>query len=344
MRQIHEGGQRMTKIAFLIPILASMPLLAEVSGTVANRTTGQPQAGVTVTLYKFGQGGMEPVASTKTDAAGAFHMSQDAGGQGPSMVRVEVDHVVYNHMMPPGTPTTGIAMDVYNASKRQPADVKVSKHMLLFQPGGGQMTVNETYLVDNNGKTTWFDPTAGTLPFYLPAAAAGKVDINATAPDGMPVPVPSDKGQGTDTYVTKFEIKPGETRIDLTYTVPYTEGAAYGGRVVTKDDNTYLIAPKGVTMQSPGLQDLGNEPRSGAHIYGLNTPSYIVKLTGAVDASASAQAADNPAAQDSAQPDSGPQIEPIMPRIYSRAGLILGLALGILGLGFALLYRARVNQ
>ena len=336
----------MKKIAFLIPVFVCLPLAAEVAGTVVNRTTGQPQAGATVTLYKFGQGGMEPVASTKTDAAGAFRMAQDAGGQGPSMVRVEVDHVVYNHMMPPGTPTTGMAMDVYNASKRQPADVKVSKHMILFQPGGGQMTVSETYLIDNTGKTTWFDPAAGTLPFYLPAAAAGKVEVTATAPDGMPVPAPSDKTARPDTYAAKFEIKPGETRIDLSYAVPYTEGAAYGGHVATQDENTYLIAPKGVTMRSPGLQDLGNEPRTGAHIYGLNSDSYIVKLTGAVEASPSSAPADDSAAppQDSAGQDSGPQIEQIMPRIYSRAGLILGLALGILALGFALLYRAQGNQ
>jgi len=124
--------------------------------------------------------------------------------------------------------------------------------------------------------------------------------------------------------------------------VPYTEGAAYGGHVATKDDNTYLIAPKGVTMQSPGLQDLGNEPRTGAHIYGLNSDSYIVKLTGAVEEAASASSA--PADDTAAQQDSGPQIEQIMPRIYSRAGLILGLALGILALGFALLYRAQGNQ
>ena len=336
----------MKKIAFLIPALVCLPLAAEVSGTVANRTTGQPQAGTTVTLYKFGQGGMEPVASTRTDAAGAFRLAQDAGGQGPSMVRVEVDHVVYNRMMPPGTPTTGLAIDIYNASQRQPADVKVSKHMILFQPGGGQMTVNETYLIDNKGKTTWFDPAAGTLEFYLPRAAGGKVEVTATAPDGMPVPAPSDKTARPDTYAAKFEIKPGETRIDLSYAVPYTEGAPYGGHVVTKDENTYLIAPKGVTLESPGLQDLGAEPRTEAHIYGLNSESYVVKLTGAVEASAASPPADDTAAssQDSGSQDSGPQIEQIMPRIYSRAGLILGLALGILTLGFALLYRAQGNQ
>ncbi|MGP8245164.1 MAG: hypothetical protein ACLQVN_11690 [Bryobacteraceae bacterium] len=330
----------MKKIALLFPILACLPLMAEVSGTVVNRTTGQPQVGATVTLYKFGQGGMEAVASAKTDAAGAFRIAQDAGGQGPSMLRVEVDNVTYNHMCPPGTPTTGVTFDVYNASKRQPADVKVSKHMILFQPSGGQMTVSETYLVDNTGKTTWFDPDAGTLPFYLPAAAGRKVEISATAPDGMAVPAPSAKTARADTYAAKFEIKPGETRIDLSYAAPYTEGAAYAGRVATKDENTYLIAPKGVTLEAQGLQDLGSEPRTQARIYGLNASSYSVKLTGAVDTAAAAPAE---SADDSAAQDSGPQIEQIMPRIYSRAGLILGLALGILTLGFVLLYRAQGN-
>lgn len=332
----------MKKIALLFPVLACMPLMAEVSGAVINRTSGQPQAGATVTLYKFGQGGMEPVASAKTDATGVFRIAQDANGRGPAMVRVEIDHVTYNHMMPPGTPTTGVTVEVYNVSQRQPADVKVSKHMILFQPGGGQMTVNETYLIDNTGRTTWFDPAAGTLPFYLPATAAGKVEITATAPDGMAVPAPSAKTARADTYAARFEIKPGETRIDLAYAVPYTEGAPYAGRVATKDDNTYLIAPKGITLEAAGLQDLGAEPRTQAHIYGLNAAAYSVKLTGTVDVAVAPGPAE-PADDSAGQQESGPQIDTIMPRIYSRAGLILGLALGILSLGFVLLYRAQGN-
>ena len=34
------------------------------------------------------------------------------------------------------------------------AATKVGKHMILFEPGGGQMVVNETYLCSNDGKTT----------------------------------------------------------------------------------------------------------------------------------------------------------------------------------------------
>ena len=97
--------------------------------------------------------------------------------------------------------------------------------MILFQPAGGQMTVNETYLFTNDGKTTWNDPSAGTLRFYLPAAAQGKVEVHATAPDGMSVPVPSEKTSPPGCLCSQFRVKPGETRFDLTYTVPYTEGA-----------------------------------------------------------------------------------------------------------------------
>ncbi len=315
---------------FILPFLAA-PLLANITGTVNNLTTGKPQAGATVTFYRFGQGGMQAVTSAKTDAQGNFAIDQEPGMAGPSMLRVEIDDVTYNHIMPPGSRAQGVILDVYNASK-QAAGVKVSKHMILLQPGNGQMTVNETFLVKNSGKTTWADPANGTLHFYLPAAANGQVEIQGSAPDGMPVPVPTDKTSKPDVYTAKFEIKPGETRFDLNYTVPYTAGTDYSGKVVSNDENTYLIAPNGIDMQGANLQDLGQEPRTKAKIYGLSGDTYKVKLTGAVAAM--------PAPADDAENDSGPKIEETMPRLYRNGKLIIGLALGILALGFAVLYRS----
>ena len=336
-RQKTEGHGRAVARLLLVPLFVSLPVLANTSGTVNNLTTGKPAAGVTVTFYRFGQGGMEPVASAKTDANGNFAIDQEPGMQGPSMLRVDVDGVTYNHIMPAGSRAKEVLIDVYNASKQQPAGVKVSKHMILFQPGNGQMVVNETLLVENSGKATWADPANGTLRFYLPAAANGQVDVKGSAPDGMPVPVPTDKTPKADVYTAKFEIKPGETRFDLDYTVPYTEGAEYTGKVVSKDENTYLIAPNGVTMEGAHLQSLGQEPRTKAQIYGLTGDSYSVKLTGAV-------ADTTPAgSDDSTASDSGPQIEEMMPRLYRHGVIIIGLALGILALGFVVLYRSSSN-
>jgi len=322
----------MTRIGFVLLFCA--PAFAAVTGTVMNGTTGQPQAAATVGFYKFGQGGMEKVDQGKTDAQGRFSIDREPEAQGPSMLRVEIDGVTYNHMMPPGSPSAGIELSVYNAS-RQPGAAKVGKHMILFQPSGGRMTIEETYLYTNPGKTTWFDPSAGTLHFYVPEAAQANVEVHGTAPDGMAVPVPSEKTSRPGMYAAKFEIKPGETRFDLTYTVPYTEGAPYAGKVVTQDENSYLIAPNGVTLTGENLTDLGPEPRTQAHIYGFTGKAYQVSLTGA----AAPSPQDAEAADAGDQQDSGPRIEAIMPRVNGNARLILGLALGILALGFVLLYR-----
>jgi hypothetical protein len=199
------------------------------------------------------------------------------------------------------------------------AATKVGKHMILFEPGGGQMVVNETYLCSTTG--------GGRLQFYLPAGANGQVQVSATAPGGTPTEAAVKKTSKPDVYAVDIPAKPGETRFDLTYTVPYTEGAAYEGKIVTKDDNTYLIAPNGMTLQGEDLNDLGQEPRTQAHIYGLTGTAYKIELT--------AEASDS---------DSGPRIEAIMPRIYGQAKLILALALGALALGLALLYRANATK
>jgi phage FluMu protein Com len=205
------------------------------------------------------------------------------------------------------------------------ATTKVGKHMILFEPGGGQMVVNETYLCDSTG--------GGTLQFYLPAAANGNVTVQATGAGGVAVEAAVKKTLKPDVYAVGFPVKPGETRFDLSYTVPYTEGAAYEGKIATKDENTYLIAPNGMTLQGENLNDLGLEPRTQAHIYGLTGAAYKVVLTGA----AAAAPEETAEASDS---ESGPRIEAIMPRIYGQAWLILALALGALALGLALLYRA----
>ena len=315
-------------------LLLAATASAAVTGTVFNKTTGKPQPGATVALNKLGQQlGIEMIDQAKSGPDGSFTINQDIGGSGPTpyLIRAAYDGVTYNLMIPPGSPTTGLKVEVYNASK-QPGAAKVSKHMVLFQPGGGQMTVNETYLFDNPGQTAWNDPGTGTLHFFLPAAAGGKVQAEVTGPGSMPIGAPTAKTAKPDVYEIDYPVKPGETRFDLTYQVPYTEGAPYQGKIVTKDENTYLIVPNGVNIAGEGLNDLGQEPKTQAHLYGFSGASYNIQLTGNAAPTASAIEAD--------AGDDRPQIEQIMPRLYDKKIPILGVAFGILALGFALLYRA----
>ena len=237
-------------------------------------------------------------------------------------------------------PPPGSTLDVYNASK-QPGAAKVSKHMILFQPSGGQMTVNETYSWTNYGKTAWFDPAAGALRFYLPAAANGNVEVNATAPDGMAAwaSAPADQRPPRRMFMARISRSSRARRVSTsTYTVPYTEGAPYAGKIVSKDENTYLVVPNGVSLAGRQAERPGpGAAHAGPHLRAAGD-AYKVQLTGA-PRQPPRRMPPRTAADD--QPDSGPRIEAVMPHVYGQATLILGLALGILALGFVLLYRAR---
>lgn len=302
---------------------------AAITGIVINRTTGKPQAGATVGLNKLGKDGIELIDQAKSDAQGKFTIDRDI--QGPHLIRTAFDGVTYNHMLPPGSPTANLTLDVYNSSK-QPGVAKVTKHMLLFEPSNGAMVVNETLLYVNDGKMAW-DNDAGTARFYLPPGTGGKVEARATAPGGMPIGAPVVKTSKADEYAVAFPIKPGETRFDLTYTFPYQAGDAYEGRIPTSDENTYIIAPNGVTLAGDSLRDLGTEPRTQAHIFGLQAPAYRIQVTGAgIDTS------------DAGEGSGGPQIQQILPRVMDQRIVILVLALGILALGLALLYRTEANE
>jgi hypothetical protein len=317
-------------------LLSALPAAAQINGVVINGTTGQPQPNAAVTLTRMTAAGPQNIGETKTGSDGKFAFNDSV--QGPTLVRAAWEGVTYNKVLPPGTPSTNLTVDVYQSSKA-PGDAKVSKHMILFEPASGQMSVNETYLYSNDGKTSWNDSANGTLRFYQPPGAS-KLQINATAPGGMPVAAPVTKSGQPNVYKTDFPVKPGETRFDLTYSFPYKIGDQLEGKVATKDENTYLIVPNGVTLKAEHVNDLGVEPRTQAHIYGLTGTSYNIQLTGAEVAGP----ADTGAGSDGQQEqESGPQIAPILPRIYTQVKPILAIALGILGLGFALLYRKEAH-
>ena len=189
-----------------------------VDGTVINQTTGKPQAGATVTLYKLGQAGPEAIESVKSGADGKFHIAQDAPGPGPRLVQAAYQDVTYNHMLPPGSPSNDITVDVYNSSK-QPGDAKVEQHVVVFEPARGQLMVSR--MVTCSATTARSRTTtlrAARCGSYLPPAANGAVQVNATAPQGMPVPQAAEKTATPNVYKVAFPIKPGETRIDISYT------------------------------------------------------------------------------------------------------------------------------
>ena len=66
----HEGS-------FCYSFFLRVSSAASIDGTVINGTTGKPQAGVSVTLVKPGQQGMQTIGDTVTDASGHFVFEKD---------------------------------------------------------------------------------------------------------------------------------------------------------------------------------------------------------------------------------------------------------------------------
>jgi len=171
------------------------------------------------------------------------------------------------------------------------------------------------------------------LKFYLPAAAKGIAQVKATAPQGMPIDRAADKTNQKDIYKVDFPIKPGETEFQITYVIPYSSGAVFEGKVVAKtDEPTLLVAPQGITLQGEGLELKGQEPQSKASVFSVKTAAYKVQITGSMPVASS----------DADSGDNGPSLEEVPPRIFRQnMKWILALALGILALGFIVLYRAQ---
>src|ERR1043166_6214905 len=106
---------RMTR--YLLPFVFSAVLAqGAIDGVIMNGTTGKPQANATVTLYKVGGNGPESIQSVKSGPDGKFLITADA--QGPRLVQAAFDGAVYNHMIPPGFPATGVTINVFESSNK----------------------------------------------------------------------------------------------------------------------------------------------------------------------------------------------------------------------------------
>jgi hypothetical protein len=299
-------------------------LLAGVNGTVTNVTTGKPQPGVIISLVQPGQNGMQTIGSAKSDADGKFTIDKDLP-PGPALVQALFGGATYNTMLQPGAPTTGVAVKVFDSTSN-PEIGKAGQHMILLEPGPSGVQVSETFLFDNRSQLTFSDPAKGSVQFYQPKGAA-KPQVTINAPGGMPIPREAEKTAQPGVFKINYPIKPGQTRFDVSYTLPVTD--TYDGK--TLDVPTFLVTPQSVKLAGDGIDDLGEEPQTRAHTYRVRSASFTVKMEG----TGSLRTAEAPADED----NGSPKIEIAPARVYTRMGWVLGLTFAILALGGVMLFR-----
>jgi hypothetical protein len=320
-------GDGVMKNIFLLLVSASA--FAAVDGTVIDGTTGKPAPNTIVSLVQPGQGGMQTLASVKSDADGHFQI--DKSVQGPQLVQALYAGVLYNKVLMPGAPSNGLEVIVFDSTSKSGV-AKVSQHFIVLQPSANDMSVSEGILYQGDPKVTFNDPANGTLRFYLPPEAKGIVSVTINAPGGMPIQRPAEKTNQPNVYKVSYPIKPGETRFDLAYIIPSPTPLIFAGKILHNEGSSDLVIPNGVTITGDNVTLAGQEPKTQASIYHINGSTFKVEVTG----TGSLRQAEAAAPEE----DTGaPSIEQVKPRIYEQLYPILGMTFTILALGSFLLYR-----
>lgn len=314
--------------------LSALSLMGAIDGTVVNGTTGQPQAGVIIQLLQPGAQGMQTLATVKSDAQGKFKFDQTPP-PGPVLLQGIHQGATYTQMLPPGTPTTGVSLNVFDSTSK-PGTAKGEQHMILLEPAADALHIGETFLFQNPTTTTFVDSKKGSFEFYLPDAMEGKVQVTVNAPGGMPIQRPAEKTGKAGVYKVSYPLKPGETRFDLEYSVPAT--TKYSAKLIPMEGPTRIVTAPTVTLTGDGIEPMGQEPQTKANIYNVTAQKYSVLIDGmgalrGPSAGASGGSAENKDDTGAPQPEEAPA------RIYTRMPLILGLTFTILALGGVLLFR-----
>jgi len=249
-----------------------------VHGTVKNGTTGKAGAGVEVILIQL-QGGMQPVANSKTDAQGQFTFDNPSLGAQPMLIRAVFHGVNFHQPVPPGK--SEVEVEIFDPTQ-DPKTITVPSHIVFLQPNGASLIVGEEYSVQNNSspKQAYFRAD-GNFNFAVPDKAQLQ-QAAAWGPSGMPV-VQATIDKTKNHYAIAFAFRPGESGVRYSYELPYA-----GNTATLKLPTLYpgakllVLAAPTVQVSGEGLQPGGQE--QGMNVYGRDSlPSkdlFAVNVSG----------------------------------------------------------------
>lgn len=248
-----------------------------ITGTVINKTTNKPAAGDDVVLIQLAQG-MQEAARTKSDAHG--HFTLDVPDAGMHLVRVTHDKAAYFRPAPPGTQS--VEVEVYNAAAKV-AGVTGEADVMRVQTDASakNLDVVENFFIknDSNPPKTQFSPRS--FEFYLPAGAVVQGSA-ALAPGSMPVKAAPMPLGDPNHYAFVFPLRPGETRFQITYSVPYSGSFKFTPRVTMPTDTVAIMMPKSMTFAggtSTNYSPVTEETTAQTYVARSVTPSQALDFT-----------------------------------------------------------------
>jgi len=237
-----------TRTLLLLVAFNAAAVAQTLSGTVTNGTTGKPVPGDDVVLLTLTQG-MNESGRTKTDADGKYSFALKEVG--PHLVRVLHQGVNYFPAGGPITPNRSTAdVTVYDSAPKIEG-IAANVHVMRLQaPDANTLQVLELIAVKNDSKPPRALASDRTWEVYLPEGA--QIDEAAVqGPGGMPInasPVPDDKQKNL--YYFSFPLRPGESRFQIAYHLPYAGEATLKPRVTGKLEHFALLMPKEMRFEA----------------------------------------------------------------------------------------------
>jgi hypothetical protein len=284
-----------------------------VTGTIHNGTNNKAGAGLEVILIQL-QGGMQPVATVKSDAQGHFSIDRPEIGSGPMLLRVPYKGVNYHQPLTPGTSTVNI--EIFEATGDQSV-AAVSQHDVVVQPSGTSLLVGEEYTIENQTQPpVAFFKADGTFNFTLPEGAQLN-QVSAWSAAGMPV-VQGTIDKGKNKYALAFPFRPGKNGVRISYQLAYPSN-----KVALKlispyaTPSLFLVAPPTVQISGAGLNPGGSQ--DGYSIYGRDAVPANTALEVSVSGTAPAPTADSGGPGGSGGLGGGPADDSGNPNVNSRA-------------------------
>jgi len=214
------------------------------TGIATNGTTNKPAAGDDVVLLKPGQS-MEEVGRAKVDSKGQFTLTIPEDGMPIHAIRI--NHQKADFVRPVRAGETNVTITVYDTAPAVDG-VRVTDQSEVFQSEGTTLMGVELFTIENNSTPPKAQPT---FQFYLPDGAVLK-DGQAFSNDLMPVkrtPIPLDE---KNKYEIRYPLRPGMTRFEVTYTIPYTGSIKLNSKIATSAEKFYVVVPKSMTFNGSG--------------------------------------------------------------------------------------------
>jgi 5-hydroxyisourate hydrolase-like protein (transthyretin family) len=283
--------RKFAQVILLAAVLVAVAAAQNVTGTVRNGTNGKPAAGVDVTILDLSQG-MTEAGSTKADSQGRYSLPL-GGGQMPHLVRVTYQGANYFKMVPPGV--TSADIQIFDSAKKVDG-IAGTVRVIRAQTDANTLQVIELYAVSNKSSPPRTVASDNTFEIVLPDGAQIG-EATAQGPNGQPISNPPSATKQKNHYAFSFPLRPGETRFQLSYNLPYSGQASLNPQntipfehFVTMLPQTMKFEPKSPAQFSPMTDQPGALVQVATNVKPGQDLSFRVSGTGQMAADDQQQA------------------------------------------------------